>query len=241
MAPTVLQLQEIEPPPELAAALSPNFMARLGISSPPSVQIAALEKWGGYCHNIDSTERGEIIISDWRTPRPEWLVLQGIQGTYIHETAHRLIWLADQKVEGHGVEFFTLQLFLFLLAGEKKNGLPWLTTSSFYDCHDCIGEESLTLGQFMDFAVTTALTLADQKITAEEAAREICLLAQSWREEMAAAPGRREAGRKAAREKFEILQATLRETRDKIFWWRLYFSAAAFSAAAFLVLAMNSR
>ncbi|MHB1016193.1 MAG: hypothetical protein ACYC2W_13080 [Desulfurivibrionaceae bacterium] len=233
MVPTILQLHEIEPPAELAAALSPDFLSRLVIANLPPVQIATLERWGGYCHNMDATERGEVIISDWRIPQPEWLTLQRIQGTYIHEAAHRLIWQANQKAEGHGVEFFTLQLFLFLLAGEKKDGLPWLATAELYDCQDCIGEESPTLGQVVDFSLTTAFVLSGQEITAEQAAAEICRRAKVWREEIVAAPARREAAQKAMREKFETLHAALRSARDKIFWWR-YFSVIL-AGAGFLV------
>jgi hypothetical protein len=243
MAPQVLQLQEIEPPAELAAALSADFLGRLFIANPPPVQIAPLENWTGYCHAQDATDRGEVIISDWRTPpRPLWSI-ERIQGIYIHETAHRIIGQADDGVKSHGLEFYSLLLFLLSRAGERKGGWSWILYADLYDCQNCIEPSDIpglpSLGKSIDFSMELALELAGQKITAEQAAEEICRRAKAWREEVAAAPGRREAAQKAAREKFEALQAALRSARDKIFWWRLYFGAAAFLAVAvfFLVIA----
>lgn len=237
MAPQVLQLKEIEPPAELAAALSADFLGRLNIANPPAVQIAELEDWGGYCHAQDTTEHGEVVISDWRITLPAWRITQGIRGTYIHETAHRLIWQAETSADTHGLEFYTLLIFLLRRAGERKGGSSWILYADFYDCQDCLEAQGvpgiLSLGESIDWAMELALKLAGQKITAEMAAQEICRRAKAWREEIAAAPARREAAQKAAREKFEALQAALAAARDKIFWWR--YSAVMLAGVAFVV------
>lgn len=247
MVPQVLKLQEIEPPPELAAALSADFLGRLSIENPPPVRVAIPPEtahWGGYCSGGEYAEKGEIVIADWHHHQG-WRVVQGIQHIYLHETAHRLLSPAQAKIENHGIEFFALQLFLFKRAGKKKGGWPWILSSDLYDCQNCLEPGGIagvpSLGESIDFAMVLALELADQKITAELATQEICRRAQGWREEIAAEPGRRAAAQKAAREKFEVLQTALAVAHDKIFWWRLYFGAASFLAAAVFSLAISAR
>lgn len=241
MAPAVLQLMEIEPPAELAAALSADFLDRLGIATPPPIQIAALEQWGGYCHEEDATERGEVIVSDWRVPRPEWLTLERIQEVYTHETAHRLIGQTCQSAKAHGIEFFTLLIFLLWRAGGKKGGCPWFIFWRAYDFQDCMESRGIpgvpSSGESIDWATETALELAGLDLTAEAAASEICRRAKSWGEWKAKEPKRREA----AREKQEAIQTAFATAHDKIFWWRVYFFASSFLAAAFLILAISMR
>lgn len=141
MAPQVLQLQEIEPPAELAAALSPDFLDRLGIASLPPVRIAvppAAAAWRGYCSDGEFAERGEVVIADWRLNQ-EWRVTEGIQEVYVHETAHRLTWQTDKSADAHGIEFFGILLFLLTRAGEKRGGSrPWVIFWKGYDCQNCL-------------------------------------------------------------------------------------------------------
>lgn len=239
MAPQVLKLQEIEPPHELAAALSDDFLGKLSIANPPPVQIAILEQWGGYCHRKESTEKGEVIIADWRSPASKVRILERIREVYIHESSHRLIWQIDSSAGSHGVEFFALQLFLFFRAGKSEEGRwPMWTSASLYDCLNCLGEESLiTVGQSIDWAWETAQGLASQEITAEAAAEEICRRVKKWKAWKAEEPARRSA----ALEKQKATRAALTAARDKIFWWRFYFGSASFMAAAFLILAISMR
>ena len=243
MAPAVLQLMEIEPPTELAAALSADFLDRLRIANPPPVRIATPPEnatWRGYCSATDFSECGEVVLADWRQPR-EWLILQRIQGIYMHETAHRLIFKTDNKVDAHGIEFFAVLLFLFHRAGLKRSGLPWLVSADLYDCHDALESRGIdgipSTGESVDFALELAADLAPQEITAEAAAEEICRRAKFWKNWKAAEPNRRAA----AKEKYEAAQVALKETLNKIFWWRVYFSASSFLAAAFLILAICMR
>lgn len=232
MAPAVLQLMEIKPPAELAAALSADFLDPLGIANPPPVRIAIPPEaaaWGGYCSGTEYAERGEVVIADWRITQ-EWLVQQRIQAIYVHEVAHRLLSQA-REIESHGIEFFTLQLFLFRRAGLKKGDRPWILDADLYDCQDCLDSRDIpgvpSLGKSIAFAMELASALAPKEITAEQAAQEICHRARAWREEIAATPGRREAAQKTAREKFEALQAALQSARDKIFWWKYAVVVAA--------------
>jgi hypothetical protein len=224
LPPTVLQLKEIEPPRELVAALSADFLGRLNIAKPPPVQLSTLENWTGYCHSQDTTDRGEVIISDWRTPPPAWRITQGIRGTYVHETAHRQIWQAEPSADTHGLEFFTLLLFLLRRAGERKGGWSWILNADLYDCQNCIEPQGVpgipSLGENIDFSMKLALELAEQEITAEQAAEEICRRAAGWKAWRAEESARREAAQKATREKTEVLRSSLQAARDKIFWWR---------------------
>ena len=243
--PKVLQLQEIEPPQELAEALSADFLAKLRIENPPAVRIAIppeTASWGGYCSGGEYAERGEVVIADWRHCQ-EWRVQQRIQEIYLHETAHRL--LSWAKIESHGIEFFALQLFLFKRAGEKKGGWPWFFSADLYDCQNCLEPRDVpgvpSLGESIDVAMELALELAGQKITAEHAALEICRRATAWKALKAEEPSRREAAQKAAREKVDAVRSSLQAARDKIFWWRVYFIASSFLAAAFLTLAISMR
>lgn len=239
MPPQVLKLQEIEPPPELAAALSADFLDRLRIANPPPVRIATPPEaaaWGGYCSGTEYAERGEVVIADWRTT-PEWLVQQRIQTVYVHETAHRLLSQAQaREIESHGIEFFTLLLFLFLRAGTKKGDRPWLISAGLYDCQNCLeprGVEGMpSLGESIDFALELALEIASLEITAEQAAEEICRRAKKWKAWKAEEPARREAAQKAAREKAEALRSSLQAARDKIFWWR--YCSAMLAVSGFL-------
>ncbi len=241
MAPQILQLLEIEPPAELAAALSADFLDRLRIANPPPVRIAIppeIASWGGYCSGGEYAEKGEVVIADWRTT-PEWLVQQRIQAVYVHETAHRLLSQAQaREIESHGIEFFTLLLFLFLRAGTKKGDRPWLISAGLYDCQNCLeprGVEGVpSLGESIDFALELALEIASQEITAEQAAEEICRRVKKWKAEE---PERREA----AREKQEAIQTAFATAHDKIFWWRVYFFASSFLGVVFLILAISMR
>lgn len=239
---SVLQLQEIEPPPELAAALSTDFLDRLRIANPPPVRVAIPPEtahWGGYCSGGEYAEKGEVVIADWRTTH-EWRVQQRIQRIYLHETAHRLL-SAQAKIESHGIEFFALQLFLFKRAGKKKGDWPWILDADFYDCQDCLRSRDVpgvpSTGETIDFALEIALELSAQKITAEQAAEEICRRAAAWKAWRAGEPERREA----AREKQEATQAAFGAANDKIFWWRVYCAASSFLAAVIFFLAISMR
>lgn len=240
---SVLQLQEIEPPQELVAALSADFLCRLGISNPPPVRISLPHEdaaWAGYCSGTEYSEKGEIVLADWRQHRG-WLVLQRIQEIYVHETAHRLLSQAHE-IESHGVEFFTLLLFLFRRAGQKKGGWPWLLTADLYDCQDCLKAQGIdgvaSLGETIDWALELAIDLADQKeITAEEAAAEIYRRAKVWMKWKAEEPNRRAA----AQAKKEEAQAAIIEAEGKIFWWRIYFGAVSLLAFVFLGISISLR
>ena len=242
MAPQVLQLQKIEPPPELAAALSDDFLGKLVIANPPPVQIAVLEQWGGYCHSKESTEKGEVIIADWRLPSSKSRIMERIREVYIHESSHRLIWQIDSSAGSHGVEFFALQLFLFFRAGKTEEGRwPMWTSATLYDCLNCFGEEGeeshTTVGQSIDWAWETAQDLASQEITAEAAAEEICRRTKIWHAWWAAEPSRRAA----AQDKRTKDKIAMKEAKDKIFWWRVYFGSVSFLAAFFLFISLSLR
>ncbi len=113
--------------------------------------------------------------------------------------------------------------------------------ADFYDCQDCLRSRDVpgvpSTGETIDFALEIALELSDQKITAEQAAEEICRRAAAWKAWKAGEPERREA----TREKQETTQAALGAANDKIFWWRVYCAASSFLAAVIFFLAISMR
>lgn len=226
MAPQILQLQEIEPSAELAAALSVDFLCRLGIENPPPVRISTPPEsatWRGYCSSYEFSEYGEVVLADLEIVNlQKWRMIDQFRCTYVHEAAHRL--LSEADVASHGAEFLSLFLFLFFRAGEREKEMgPWWHMVNFYCMQDCYYQG---LGRSLAWAWDTAQDLLPEELTAEQAVEEICKRAKAW---LAEAPARREA----AHEKQEALQVTLEDALNKIFWWRIYFAISSFFALIF--------
>lgn len=231
-APKILALQEIEPPPALAEALSPEFLRPLRIENPPAVQLMKLEKWGGFCSGEDFTQEGEVVLAS--EPRA-YAEVERFRGTYLHEISHRFLSGRDKKEIGghHGPVFFALQGLLFLRLPAKSSGFPWIWTADLYDLHDVFGEEHYSPGQALDWACSQADRLASAEISAEAAAEEITRRFAVWRSAMAAAPGKRRAARAKEKEKEEELA----RVRNKLFGARIYLCVAlSFSFFLFVIL-----
>jgi len=236
-APKILALHEIEPPIELAEALSHEFLRPLGIENPPPVRLAkrpAGANWGGYCQGLEHAEHGEVVMNDHRRPPDKKLMVEWFRGTYLHEITHRFLSRCSNSEIGgsHGPVFFAAQLLLFFRAGEReKSGRPWFLSADLYDLQDAWLAKEYTPGQALDWAVEQAEELAEQKISAEAATGEIVRRYAAWRAAMAAAPARR----RAAREKEKAWKEELARLKNRLFGTRVYLTISFFFSI-FLIL-----
>lgn len=242
-APKIMALQEIEPPTALAEALTPEFLRPLRIENPPPVRLARRPEgatWGGYCQGLEYTENREVVLDDYCHPPEKWLVEERFRGTYLHEITHRFLSKYQEKEIGgdHGPVFFSLQLLLFLRAGERAEGdrRPWFLRAGVYDLQDAWLAENYTPGQALDWACCQAEELSGTEISAELAAGEIALRFACWKKTLAEAPARRAAVAAARAQQ----RTALRQAEDKVLWWRLYCGGASFTAAVFLFWAIRA-
>lgn len=224
-APKILALKEIEPPPELAEALNPDFLRPLRIENPPSVRLAkrpAGATWGGFCswHNQAEFEEVTIHIDDPLAPKESWVMIENLRGTYLHETAHRFLSKlpADEIGGSHGPVFFAVQLLLFLRLPNRYGDRPWLWSAGVYDLQDAWLAEEYTPGQALDWASAMADDLASAEISAEATAGEIARRFAIWREAMAQAPAKRQAAHAARAER----EAALVRKATNVKWWICY-------------------
>ena len=231
MAPKILALREIDPPPVLAEALTAEFLRPLRIENPPAVRIArrpAGATWGGFCSWDNQAEFAEVTLhhDDPLAPLEAREMVENLRGTYLHEIAPRFLSkLHVEEIGGsHGPVFYALQLLLFFRAGERAGGRPWAWTADLYDLQDCFVEKKYTPGQALDWAFGQAAELAVTEISAEGASLEIVRKFEIWRRAMAAAPARRSAAqaREVAKEK------ELARLKNKLFGARIFLAISFF-------------
>jgi len=239
-----MALREIDPPPVLAEALTPEFLRPLRVENPPAVRIArrpAGATWSGFCSWHTQAEFAEVTLhhDDPLAPLEAWVMVEDLRGTYLHEIAHRFLSkLHVEEIGGsHGPVFFAIQLLLFLRLPDRYGARPWFLRADVYDLQDAWLAREYTPGEALDWAYKIAESLAPAEISAEQAATKIALRFKAWRAAMVDAPARRAA----VAAEIEQQRAALRKAEDKVLWWRLCCGAASLAATAFLFLAISMR
>lgn len=208
--PKLLAMQEIlTPDPALVEALNPDFLGKLLIENFPPVRLANLPDLGGFCPRDETSELGEIVISTGKNSSSmEWY-----REVYIHEITHKFINQYEEIGGSHGPVFFCLQLVLFLRAGDKKNGNPWIFQADFYDFQNSLVADDFSPGQALDWAWNLANRLEDTEISAEKCAEIIVQKFKIWHQKMIDLP----AKRLESKEKNQDLISGLKE---KLSFWR---------------------
>jgi hypothetical protein len=224
MIPKCLEIQKVEPPPELAAALTPDFIQKLKIEKPPPVLMmdGRGKGWGGFCSGKEYTQDGEIVVSARPMAEPAREIWR-LRSVYMHEIVHRFL---SEKEEGdiggsHGVVFFTLLLLVLKRAGGRRGeeGGLWADSIDFYDFHDVFEEEEsdvYTAGEALDFSIRVSDQLYTKNLSCEAAADVIAARFSSWKNRLAGRPAREQ---KREMEKKAMVAAVKTEKKKKKEVW----------------------
>jgi hypothetical protein len=242
----VLRQVEVDQPAAFADAMPAELFERLRLTPVPVLFMRKQPsppgrfRWTGFCHGIDYTEAGEVVLDARLAETATWEPSsRSIQSIYLHEVAHRLT-----PDHGHDAAFAAMVLVLYLRA-DTAGGLPdglW-QRSNLYDIRDEVLGDAKRLPRAFSWAWHTALELADTDQTAERCAEIIMQRYVEWRQWLDAEPARQQVLREqqqakedADRAEHDSLQAKVRQLRLDRWLWAAAGMAVGAAAATLLVI-----
>ncbi|GEM_PF-1351985 len=231
---TLRQVQ-VEPPPEFAAAVTPELLQKIGLQPVPVLFLCASGEadWQGFCSSSEFTELSEIVLDSKLVepsvykPKPSRIV-----HVYLHECAHRLL-----PGHGHDAALFCLSLLLHLRAG--KIGRHMWFAASLYDIQDDVEfEKPEPFLKRFGWAWRLATELAETEKTAEQCTAIITEKHKEFCAWLDAAPEREGAvqqRRTAAVQQQKNLESALADARADRLMFFVFGAVAGLVVATFFL------